>query len=50
MWFYSTNIRQGSIGETTDNEASLKISNYEYTVQQLDIYYGIGKQNIYFSA
>lgn len=34
-------MRQGSIDETNINQYS-KISNYEDTVRQLDIYYGIG--------
>lgn len=34
-------MRQGSVDETNMNQYS-KISNYEDTVRQLDIYYGIG--------
>ena len=35
------NVRQGSIIDL-DIDMFLKISNYEDTVRQLDIYYGIG--------
>lgn len=32
--------------ETINIEQFLKISNYESTVKQLDVYYGIGKKDI----
>lgn len=43
---HNRNIRQGSVIDL-DIDMFLKISNYEDTVRQLDIYYGIGK-NIHF--
>ena len=38
------NTRQGSVYDL-DIDMFLKISNYEDTVRQLDIYYGIGKSD-----
>nr|CAD7426552.1 unnamed protein product [Timema monikensis] len=38
-------VRQGSIGDV-DIDMSLKISNYEDTVRQLDIYYGLVKRQL----
>nr|CAD7596405.1 unnamed protein product [Timema genevievae] len=40
-----THVRQGSIGDV-EIDMSLKISNYEDTVRQLDIYYGLVKRQL----
>nr|CAD7197061.1 unnamed protein product [Timema douglasi] len=41
----SFHVRQGSIGDV-EIDMSLKISNYEDTVRQLDIYYGLVKRQL----